>query len=136
MFSFSLGRLNDTNSTERFARQLVVRGILLLSDSAHKCMIALRIDLFLRVRLVSTNSYVESYLVCEGGFCAKLSWFWPWGHGVAPRRPYLRLWSTYALDPAHRRDPDTMGDAAMCWVGGIRPPQQEKIDADRTLFLG
>ena len=30
-------------------------------------------DLFLRVRLVSTNSYVESYQVCEGGFCAKLS---------------------------------------------------------------
>ena len=31
------------------------------------------------------------------------------GHGVAPRRPYHGLWWTYALDPAHRRDPDIMG---------------------------
>ena len=54
-------------------------------------------------------------------------------HGVAPRGPYLRLWWTYALDPAHLRDPDTMGDAAMCWVEGIRPPQPEKIDTDGTL---
>ena len=73
---------------------------------------------------VDTRAHVFRYLyqVCKGGFCAKLSWFWPRGHGVAPHGPYLRLWWTYALDPAHRRDPDT--------------PQQEKIDADRTLFLG
>jgi hypothetical protein len=46
------------------------------------------------------------------------------------------LWGSYAHDPAYRRDPDTMGDAAMCWVEGIPPPQQEKIDDDCTLFLG
>jgi len=55
---------------------------------------------------------------------------------AAPRRPYHGLWWTYALDPAHRRDPDTMGDAAMCWVEGIRPPQPEQIHAYGTLFLG
>ena len=47
---------------------------------------------------------------------------------------YHGLWWSYALDPADRRDPDTMGDAAICWVNGIRPPQPEKIDADGTTF--
>ena len=48
---------------------------------------------------------------------------------------YHGLWWSYAHDPAHRRDPDTMGDAAICWVKAIRPPQPEKIDADGTLFF-
>jgi len=56
-------------------------------------------------------------------------------HGVKPR------WSiSWAVvdgrpHPAHCRDPDTMGDAAICWVKGIRPPQPEKIDADGTTFF-
>jgi len=53
--------------------------------------------------------------------------------GQASRRVVRISWWTYALNPAHRRDPDTMGDAAMCWVEGIRPPQLEKIDTDGTL---
>ena len=48
---------------------------------------------------------------------------------------YHGLWWSYAHDPAHRRDRDTMGDAAICWVKGIRPPQPEKIDADGTTFF-
>jgi hypothetical protein len=37
---------------------------------------------------------------------------------------------------SHRiTDRDTMGDAAICWVKGILPPQPEKIDADGTLFF-
>jgi hypothetical protein len=48
---------------------------------------------------------------------------------------YYGLWWSYAHDPAHRCDPDTMGDAAICWVKGIRPPQPEKIDADGTTFF-
>ena len=40
----------------------------------------------------------------------KRPWLWS-GVGL-----YHGLWWTDALDPAHRRDPDTMGDAAMCWV--------------------
>ena len=48
---------------------------------------------------------------------------------------YHGLWGSYAHDPAYRRDPDTMGDAAICWVKGILPPQPEKIDADGTLFF-
>ena len=49
--------------------------------------------------------------------------------------PYHGLWWSFALDPAHRRDPDIMGNAAMYWVKGIRPPQPEKIDADGTTFF-
>ena len=49
--------------------------------------------------------------------------------------PYHGLWWTDAHDPAHRRDPDIMGDAAICWVKGIRPPQPEQIDADGTTFF-
>ena len=56
-------------------------------------------------------------------------------NGVVLRWPYYGLWWTYALDPAHRRDTDIMGDAAMYWVGGMRPPQPEQIDADGTLFF-
>ena len=41
--------------------------------------------------------------------------------------PYHGLWWTYALDPVYRRDPDITGDAAMCWVEGIRPPQPERF---------
>ena len=40
---------------------------------------------------------------------------------------YHGLWWTDALDPAHRRNPDITGDAAMCWVEGIRPPQPERF---------
>ena len=40
--------------------------------------------------------------------------------------PYHGLWWTYALDPVYRRDPDITGDAAICWVEGIRPPQPER----------
>ena len=92
--------------------------------------------LFLRVRLVSTNSYVESYQACEGDLRKNSHGFDPPGHGVAPSRSYHGLWWTYALNPAHRCDPDTMGGAAMCWIKGIRPPQPEQIHADGTLFLG
>ena len=28
-----------------------------------------------------------------------------------------------------------MGEAAMCWVERVRPPQPEQIHADGTLFL-
>ena len=48
---------------------------------------------------------------------------------------YHGLWWMYALDPVHRRDPDTMGDAAMCWVEGIRPPQPERFHYFRGDFL-
>jgi len=30
---------------------------------------------------------------------------------------------------------NTMGNAAMCWVERVRPPQPEQIHSDGTLFL-
>ena len=97
----------------------------------------------MRVRLVSTNSYVKSYQACEGSFfffffifLRIIIWFGPGAMASRRAGPMGCGGRTYALDPAHRRDPDTMGDAAMCGVEGIPPPQQEKIDDDCTLFLG
>ena len=45
----------------------------------------------------------------------------------SPAGSYHGLWWTDALDPVHLRDPDITGDAAMYWVGGVRPPQPEKF---------
>ena len=47
----------------------------------------------------------------------------PWRRASSGVGLYHGLWWSYAHDPAHRRDHDTMGDAAICWVKGIWPPQ-------------
>ena len=62
-------------------------------------------------------------------------WFRPQDNGWSGLGIYHGLWWTDALDPAYRRDPDTIGDAAMCWVKRVPPPQPEQIHADGTLFL-
>ena len=49
--------------------------------------------------------------------------------------PYHELWWADALDPAHRRDPDIMGDEAIRWVGHVRQPQPEKNHAGGTTFV-
>jgi hypothetical protein len=56
-----------------------------------------------RVRLVSTNFYVESYQAYEGVKPRPAS----------PRGPFLRLWWADSINPVHRRDPDIMGGVGM-----------------------
>jgi hypothetical protein len=46
---------------------------------------------------------------------------------LSPAGSYHGLWWMDALNPVHLLDPDITGDAAMYWVGGVRPPQPEKF---------
>ena len=58
-----------------------------------------------------------------------------WGRRLRGNGPYHGLWWTYALNPVYRRDPDITGDAATCWVEGIRPPQPERFRYFGGYFL-
>ncbi len=85
---------------------------------------------------MSTSSYVESYQACEGSLRQNYRDFDAETMALSRAGPYHGLWWTDTLDPAHRRDPDTMGGAAMCGVGGVRPPQPERFHYNGTSFLG
>ena len=65
----------------------------------------------------------------------KLFWFSLCHHGVERRWPLPWPVVDGRPHPVHRRDPDTMGMVALCWVGRVRPPQPEKIHADGNLFF-